>query len=163
MAHKQLPLKLAHILSTKMKQSDVTSLKDIILDKAQDVLDELEGTTSLNRMNYRPQQSRPQYGNNNQLRDSRQSSRQDLRSGGAARHRTPSPTKMPKHPDSYCHLCLKDPHRKHLASTHFLRECRQLPQGERDYLRMIFEKALQKRTLPRDKWPQKIYGSPGSR
>ena len=163
MAHKQLPLKLAHINSMKMKQNDVTSLKDIILDKAQDVLDELEGTTSLQRMNYRPQQNRPQQGSSSQFRDNRHSARPDLRSSGTARQRTPTPTKAPRHPDSYCLICLRDPQRKHLASTHFLRECRLLPQGERDYLRRIFEKALQKRTLPRDKWPPKIYGDSGPR
>ena len=96
MAHKQLPIKLANILSTKLKQNDVTSMKDIILDKAQDVLDEFEGSTSVNRMNYRPQQGRPQYSGNNQFIDNRQSFRQDLRSGGAARQRTPSPPRRPR-------------------------------------------------------------------
>ena len=74
---------------------------------------------------------------------------------------TPSPAKPPKNPDNYCCLCLRDPQRKHNASTHFLRECPQLPQRERDHLKMIFENALQKRSLPRDKWPKKLYGPTG--
>ena len=167
MAHRGLPVKMASILNTKLKHNDVASLKDLILEKAQDVLEELEGSeASVNRMYHRPQQSRPQYNNGYQSRapqDSRQNYRRDQRSSGAtSRHRTPSPAKAPKNPDNYCCLCLKDPQRKHNASTHFLRECTQLPQRERDHLKMIFEKALQKRSLPRDRWPKKIYGPSGA-
>ena len=75
----------------------------------------------------------------------------------------PSPAKVPKNPENHCRLCLRDPQSKHKAGTHFLRECPLLPQNERDYLRRIFEKALQKRTLPRDKWPKKIYDPSGTR
>ena len=120
----------ASILSTKLKHNDVASLKDLILEKAQDVLEELEGSeASVNRMYHRPQQSRPQNNSGYQSRapqNSRQTYRRDQRSGGAtSRHRTPSPAKVPKNPDNYCCLCLKDPQRKHNASTHFLRECTQ--------------------------------------
>merc|ERR1711888_61307 len=44
MAHKELPIRMASILSSKLKHNDVASLKDIILEKAQDVLDEMEGS-----------------------------------------------------------------------------------------------------------------------
>ena len=62
MAHQRLPEKMASILHTKLKHNDVASLKDLILEKGQDALEELERShTSVNRMNHRPQQSRPQY------------------------------------------------------------------------------------------------------
>ena len=62
MAHKELPIKLASILSSKLKHNDVASLKDIILEKAQDVLEELEGSNAhVNRMHHKPHQVRPQH------------------------------------------------------------------------------------------------------
>ena len=137
MAHRGLPEKMASILNTKLKHNDVASLKDLILEKAQDVLEELEGSeASVNRMYHRPQQARPQYNNGYQSRapqGGRQNYRRDQRTSGATpRYRTPSPVKAPKNPDNYCYLCLKDPQRKQNASTHFLRECSQLPQRERE-------------------------------
>ena len=62
MAHRGLPVKLASILSTKLKHNNVASLKDIILEKAQDVLEELERSEAhVNRMHHKPHQARPQY------------------------------------------------------------------------------------------------------
>ena len=43
MAHQRLPEKMASILHTKLKHNDVASLKDLILEKGQDALEELEG------------------------------------------------------------------------------------------------------------------------
>ena len=61
MAHRRLPERMASILNTKLKHNDVASLKDLILEKAQDVLEELEGSqASVNRMHHRPQQARLQ-------------------------------------------------------------------------------------------------------
>ena len=69
MAHRGLPEKMASILNTKLKHNDVASLKDLILEKAQDVLEELEGSqASVNRMYHRPQQARPQYNRSNKPR-----------------------------------------------------------------------------------------------
>ena len=72
------------------------------------------------------------------------------------RYRTPSPTRAPKHPDNYCFLCVRD--RKPDASTHFLRQCPQLPQKERDLWTRVFDKTLQTRSQPRKTWPKKILG-----
>ena len=48
---------MASILCSKLKRNDVASLKDIILDKAQDILEELEGSNAhINRMYHKPQQ-----------------------------------------------------------------------------------------------------------
>ena len=69
MAHRGLPAKMASILNTKLKHNDVASLKDLILERAQDVLEELEGSqASVNRMYHRPQQARPQYNRSNKPR-----------------------------------------------------------------------------------------------
>ena len=79
------------------------------------------------------------------------------RSGGATpRYKTPSPARTPKHPDNYCYLCVRD--RRPDASSHFLRQCPQLPQRERDIWTRIFDKALQSRSQPRESWPKKILG-----
>ena len=67
-------------------------------------------------------------------------------------------SKAPRNPANHCYICLGDPHQKHKASTHFMRDCSQIPQSERDHLREIFRLAAKKRTLPRDKWPERIYG-----
>ena len=59
MAHRRLPERMANILNTKLKHNDVASLKNLILERAQDVLEELEGSqASVNRMHHRPQQAR---------------------------------------------------------------------------------------------------------
>ena len=117
MAHPKLPEKMAGILHTKLKDHDVASLKDMILERGQEALEELEGShASVNRMNHRPQQSRPQYNRGYQPRapqGGRQNHRQDQRTGSAARrYNTPSPTRAPRNPDHYCCLCLRDPQRR---------------------------------------------------
>ena len=53
------------------------------------------------------------------------------------------------------------PQHRHSAHTHFLRDCPQLPQKERDNLAAIFEEALQLKSLPREGWPKKLYGLTG--
>ena len=54
MAHPQLPRKMDQILGTKLKDKDLASLQEVILDKCQSVIDELEGShTTVNRMDYR--------------------------------------------------------------------------------------------------------------
>ena len=127
----------------------------MILDRCQSVLDELEGShAAVNRVY-------PQQRNSNfQARappDRRQNQGQYQRSGGAAqRYRAHSPTKAPKHPDNYCFICLRD--RNPNASNHFLRQCPQLPQRERDLMARVFDKTLQYRSQPRDTWPEKIEG-----
>ena len=81
MAHQRLPEKMASILHTKLKHNDVASLKDLILEKGQDALEELEGPhASVNRMNHGPQQARPQYNRGYQPRapqGDRQNHKQD--------------------------------------------------------------------------------------
>ena len=72
------------------------------------------------------------------------------------RYQTPSQTRAPKHPDNYCFLCVRD--RKPDASTHFLRQCPQLPQKERDLWTRVFDKTLQTRSQPRNTCPEKIEG-----
>ena len=124
------------LLHHKLQDQDVASLKDIILERGQSVLDEIEGShASVNRMYQRPQQQRSQYNRGYQTGappDRRPYQRQYQRSGGATRrYQTPSPTRAPKNPDNYCPLFLKDTQRKHEASTHFLRQCPELPQRER--------------------------------
>ena len=136
MAHPKLPEKMAGILHSKLQYQDVASLKDIILERGQEALEELEGShASVNRMNHRPQQSRPQYNRGYQPRapqGGRQNHRQDQRTSSAAhRYNTPSPTRAPRNPENYCCLCLRDPQRKQDASTHFLRQCPTLPRRER--------------------------------
>ena len=62
MAHPLLPERMAGILHHKLQDQDVASLLEIILERSQSVLDELEGShASVNRMYQRPQQQRYQY------------------------------------------------------------------------------------------------------
>ena len=153
MTHPMLPKKMAQIFGNKLKTQDVASLQEMILDRCQSVLDELEGLhAAVNRMY-------PQQRNSNfQARappDRRQNQGQYQRSGGAAqRYRDHSPTKAPKHPDNYCFICRRD--RNPNASNHFLRQCPQLPQRERDLMDRVFEKAMRYRNQPQDTWPEKI-------
>ena len=131
MTHPQLPKRMAQIFGNKLKDRDVASLQEQILDRCQSVLDELEGShAAVNRMNY---QQRPQRNSNFQARAPpvrRQSQRPYQRSGGATqRYKTPSPARTPKHPDNYCFICVRD--RRPDASSHFLRQCPQLPKRER--------------------------------
>ena len=61
MAHPLLPERMAGILHHKLQDQDVASLLEIILERSQSVLDELEGShASVNRMYQRPQQQRYQ-------------------------------------------------------------------------------------------------------
>ena len=153
-----LPTKMAQIFGTKLKNNDVASLQEQILDRCQAVLDELEGShAAVNRMSY---QQHPQRYNNYQARAppaGRQTQRPFQRSEGATpRYRTPSPAKAPKHPENYCFLCVRE--RRPDASSHFLRQCPQLPKRERDLWTKVFDKSLQFRNLPRDSWPKKVGG-----
>ena len=132
MTHPMLPTKMAQIFGTKLKNNDVASLQEQILDRCQSVLDELEGShAAVNRVSY---QQGPQRYNNYQARAppaGRQTQRPFQRSGGATpRYKTPSPAKAPKHPENYCFLCVRE--RKPDASSHFLRHCPQLPERERE-------------------------------
>ena len=53
MTHPQLPEKMAQIFGSKLKNQDLASLQEQILDRCQSVLDELEGThTAVNRINH---------------------------------------------------------------------------------------------------------------
>merc|ERR1712055_490693 len=138
MTHPMLPTKMAQIFGTKLKNNDVASLQEQILDRCQSVLDELEGShAAVNRMSY---QQRPQRYNNYQARAppaGRQTQRPFQRSGGATpRYKTPSPAKAPKHPENYCFLCVRE--RRPDASSHFLRQCPQLPEREKDVLMLQF-------------------------
>ena len=150
MAHPQLPKRMAQIFGNKLKDKDLASLQEQILDRCQSVLDELEGShTTVKRMNYNTRGYHPP--------DRWQNQRPNQRPGGAMqRYQTPSPTRAPKHPDNYCFLCVRD--RKPDASTHFLRQCPQLPQKERDLWTRVFDKTLQTRDQPRSTWPEKIEG-----
>merc|ERR1712015_356374 len=77
------------------------------------------------------------------------------RSGATVqRLRASSPAKAPKHPENFCFLCVRD--RRPDASSHFLRQCPQLPERERVVLARVFEKAMQYRNQPQDTWPEKI-------
>ena len=148
MAHPQLPKKMDQILGTKLKDKDLASLQEQVLDKCQSVLDEIEGShTTVNRMDYRQQ---PQRSRQFQPRTSQ-------RPGGAAqRHGTPTSKRVPKHPDNYCYICTRDG--KPEASTHFLRQCPQIPQKERDLWSRVFDETLQTRSQPRNTWPKQILG-----
>ena len=121
MTHPMLPKKMAQIFANKLKSQDLASLREPILDKCQQILDELEGShAAVNRMNY---QQLPQRYNNYQRPPParRQTQRPLQRSGGAtARYKTPSPARVPKHSDNYCFLCVRDG--KPNASDHFLRQ-----------------------------------------
>ena len=153
--HPMLPKKMAQIFANKLKKQDLASLREPILDKCQQILDELEGShAEVNRMSY---QQQPQRYNNYQRNPParRQTQRPVQRSGGAsARYKTPSPARAPKHPENYCFLCVRDG--KPNASDHFLRQCPQLPKRERDLWTKVFDKALLLRNVPRDSWPKKI-------
>ena len=132
MAHPQLPKRMAQIFGNKLKDKDLASLQEQILDRCQSVLDEIEGShTTVNRMDYQQRPQRSRYFQPRAPPDGRQSQRPNQRSRGATqRYYTPSPTRAPKHPDNYCFICLRD--RKPDASNHFLRQCPQLPQRERE-------------------------------
>ena len=75
-----------------------------------------------------------------------------------AQHGDTGPPLQLKPPNiqNYCFICLKD--RKQEGSTHFLRQCPQLPQKERELMAKVFDKTLQTRNQPRDRWPKKILG-----
>merc|ERR1711888_20886 len=64
------------------------------------------------------------------------------------------PTKVPKHPENFCFRCVRDCRPD--ASSHFLRQCPQLPERERNMLERVFEKAMQYRNQPQDTWPETI-------
>ena len=98
LAHPQLTEKMAGILHSKLENQDVASLKDIILERGQTALEELESShASVNRINQRYQQPRPQPSRGYQPRPaqgSRPFQRQNQRTGGGAQaqdtgHRRP--------------------------------------------------------------------------
>ena len=66
------------------------------------------------------------------------------------------PTKIPKHPENFCFRCVKDCRPD--ASSHFLRQCPQIPEKDRNMLERVFEKAMQYTNQPQDTWPKKIEG-----
>ena len=155
----------------KLENADLASLKDMILERSQAILDKLEGShTTVNRQQW-SQQSRAQYNRGYQTSqhnrgfqarpppERRSYQRQSQRPDGATRRsHTPSPTRAPRNPDHYCFRCLRDPQRKHEASTHFFRQCPTIPRKERDFLALLYDKALQHRSNPKESWPKKIMG-----
>ena len=130
MTHPMLPRKMAQIFAHKLKTQDLASLQDQVLARCQTVLDELEGShVAVNRMNH---YQRPQHNRSFQAR-APQSQRPYQRSGATAqRFRASSPAKVPKHPENFCFLCKRDGRPD--ASSHFLRQCPQLPERERNIL-----------------------------
>ena len=136
MAHPLLPERITTMFHAKLENADLASLKDMILERSQAILDELEGShASVNRQQW-SQQSRAQYNRGYQTSqhnrgfqarpppERRSYQRQSQRPGGATRRsHTPSPTRAPRNPEHYCYRCLEDPQRKHKASTHFFRQC----------------------------------------
>merc|ERR1711888_148048 len=117
MTHPMLPKKMAQIFANKLKTQDLASLQEQILDKCQQLLDELEGSHAVvNRMNH---YQRPQHSGRFPVRTP-PNRRSYQRSGATVqRSRASSPAKVPRHPENYCFLCVRDglPN----ASSHFLR------------------------------------------
>ena len=151
------------ILHSKLEYQDVASLKDIILERGQTALEELEGShTPVNRINQREQQPRQQYYGDNYNRgppNRRSQGRFNPRAEAAIwRADTPSPIRTLSNPEAYCTICKKDPRRRHEASSHFLRQCPSLPQHERDFFARLYERAFQYRSVPQDQWPEQIMG-----
>ena len=157
---------MSAILHSKLESQDVASLKDLILERGQTALEELEEShASVNRIHQRPQQSRQQYYGDYYDRgppNRRSQGRFNPRAEAAIRRAdTPSPTRTPSNPEAYCSICKRDPKRRHNASSHFLRQCPSLPQSERDFFARIYDRALQYRNIPQDQWPEQImhYGN----
>merc|ERR1712055_829418 len=95
----QLPKKMAQIFGNKLKDKDLASLQEQILDRCQSVLNELEGShTTVKRMNYNTR-GYPSNNNGYHPPDRQWNQRTNRRSSDATqRYQTSFPTRAPKHP-----------------------------------------------------------------
>ena len=132
LAHQPLPAEVKAMFHAKLEYQDLASLKDQILDRAQAVLDDLEGShASVSRMSQRTQQPRQQHNRGSYNRDtygrSTHQSPNQRAEAAIRRANTPSPIRTPSNPDNHCGICTRDPQRRHSASYHFTRQCPTLP------------------------------------
>merc|ERR1711951_73865 len=146
LAHPDLPEEVAKSLQGKLEKQDVYSLEDLIKAKANQILQTWEEagtscarrtTPSYSQPRRQPQRAPPSQAKQKILAPSR------------------VPKKIPSKTQHHCSVCKQNPQRASQASTHFLKDCPHLSEGDRNFIFNLFDKALKNRVVdPTERDPE---------